>query len=201
MPNRNTTTGEIAYIREFITNLSFSIGFALLISLSARMSFELPSTPIPMTLQIAAVLLAGLVLGPRWGLVAVGQYLALGLMGAPVFAGGLSGPGILLNPSFGYLIAFLPAVWITGALSRRYPATFIHGAWISITGVAIIYMIGSYWLGSFVLLNGKTVAEAFSVAWTAGIAPFVTIDIIKTMLVSGIWGVYLQTSSRHELIF
>ena len=57
----------------------------------ARLSVPLPFTPVPVTMQVFAVLLSGLLLGRRWGTVAQLQYLLLGVMGLPVFALGRSG--------------------------------------------------------------------------------------------------------------
>ena len=72
----------------------------------------------PFTLQVFAVLLAGMVLGPRLGLLTVAAYLVLGLA-APVYAGGAAGAGVLLGPSGGYLVGFLPGVVVAGLLGPR----------------------------------------------------------------------------------
>ena len=65
--------------------------FAALIAISSQFSIFIG--PVPHTLQIIFVLLAGLVLGDRWGLAAVGVWVALGLLGLPVFAQGRAGLG------------------------------------------------------------------------------------------------------------
>lgn len=66
------------------------------------------------TLQFLFTLLAGLVLGPRLGALAVGAYVLLGLLGVPVFASG-GGPGYLAQPTFGYLVGFIVQAWFCGA--------------------------------------------------------------------------------------
>ncbi len=70
------------------------------------------------TLQLLFVLLAGLLLGAKRGTISTAVYVALGLFGLPVFAGG-GGPGYVLNPSFGYLPGFIVAAWVTGMLVKR----------------------------------------------------------------------------------
>ena len=90
--------------------------FAALIAGGAFVA--IPLGPVPFTLQVFAVLLAGMVLGPRLGALSVLTYLTLGLV-APVYAGGASGLGTLLGPTGGYLLAFIPAVVLTGYVATR----------------------------------------------------------------------------------
>ena len=91
--------------------------FAALIAAGAFIRIDLPVQPFPMhfTLQIFFSLLAGLLLGPRPGAVSVGIYLAVGLMGVPVFAAG-GGPAYLIRPTFGFLAGWGEATPSDGAL-------------------------------------------------------------------------------------
>ena len=93
-----------------------------LIVLCARLP-ALPLGPVPVTLQSFAVILAGAVLGPWRGAVAVLLYLGLGLAGAPVFSGGAAGVAVLQGASAGYLLAFpLLALFGGGLVWRVMPA-------------------------------------------------------------------------------
>ncbi|MBM5800296.1 MAG: biotin transporter BioY [Cyanobacteria bacterium K_DeepCast_35m_m2_023] len=74
--------------------------------------------PLPMTLQVPALLLTALVCGPRSAMLAAIAYLSLGLFQLPVFQGG-GGFAYLLDPGFGYLVGFIPAGWLTGRLGRQ----------------------------------------------------------------------------------
>jgi biotin transport system substrate-specific component len=74
--------------------------------------------PLPMTLQVPALLVTALVCGPRSAMLASVAYLSLGLFQLPVFQGG-GGVGYLLDPGFGYLVGFIPAGWLTGRLARQ----------------------------------------------------------------------------------
>ncbi|WAP50365.1 biotin transporter BioY [Arthrobacter sp. ATA002] len=82
----------------------------------------LPGIPlgagVPITLQTLAVMLAGIILGPGRGAAAVGLFLLAGLAGIPVFSGFTGGLGVLAGPSAGYLLAFVPAAFAVGLLSR-----------------------------------------------------------------------------------
>jgi biotin transport system substrate-specific component len=99
-------------------------------------------TPLPITLQLPALLLTGLVCGPRSALLAAVGYLSLGLFQLPVFHGG-GGSSYLLDPSFGYLAGFLPAGWLVGKLARQPgmhdPLNLMGSA---VIGLAVIQVCG-----------------------------------------------------------
>ncbi len=87
-----------------------------LLAASARLA--VPFYPVPLTMQTLAVLLLGGVLGPTLGAGTVATYLAVGAMGAPVFARGLGGMAVLAGPTGGYLVGFLAAAWLMGWAAR-----------------------------------------------------------------------------------
>ncbi len=102
--------------------------------------------PVPLTLQVLFVLLAGLVLGARLGALSVVAYLCVGLA-APVYAQGASGPGALVGPAGGYLVGFVVAAFVVGALAQRWePRTFWPLFGIALAGLVPIYAIGAAWL-------------------------------------------------------
>jgi hypothetical protein len=97
------------------------VGFSLLVALSAQVVLPLPFTPVPVTGQTFAVLLAGALLGSRLGPAAVALYLFEGAAGLPFFKGGASGAHYLfLSPTAGYLLAFPAAAFVTGWLAERH---------------------------------------------------------------------------------
>ena len=101
---------------------------SLLAALTAAGGYiQLPIGPVPIVLQNLFVLVAGLILGPRWGLTSMGIYLLLGLVGFPVFAGGKGGLAHLMGPTGGYLLGFL-AGCLDQRLDRRpFPRPFVPG--------------------------------------------------------------------------
>jgi biotin transport system substrate-specific component len=146
--------------------------FTALLAVSAFISIPLGS--VPFTLQVFVVLLAGMVLGPRLGLLSVLAYLILGLV-APVYSGGASGLGVLFGPTGGYLIGFIPAVLLTGWLAGRHDAGLARLIFAGIAGVLPIYMLGATWLALQLDLSpGAAVA--------AGVVPFAWLDVLKALV-------------------
>ncbi|MDQ4126909.1 MAG: biotin transporter BioY, partial [Actinomycetota bacterium] len=78
---------------------------AAVTAVAAQITIPLPFSPVPFTLQVPAVVLSGLLLGPRYGAVAQAIYVLLGAVGVPVFAGFKGGLGIIFGPTGGYLLS------------------------------------------------------------------------------------------------
>lgn len=147
------------------------LGFVLLIAVSARLS--VPMVPVPMTMQTWAVLLAGVVLGPRWGGGAVLLYLAVGLAGLPVFSDGASGMGPLTGPTAGYLLAFPFAAAMAGAFAGC-PRGFVP-ATAGLFGLHLMILtLGTGWLA---------VRMGASAALAAGFTPFLIGAAVKSLMV------------------
>ena len=151
--------------------LRLTVHASLLAALIAAGAFiSVPIGPVPIVLQNMFVLLAGLLLGSRWGLAAVGIYLLAGACGLPVFAGGTGGIGRFAGPTGGYLIGYLPAVFVVGLLSAyRKTALDIIGM---ILGTFIIYSFGIFWLQ---WITGMALSNALAV----GMYPFLIGDALK----------------------
>ncbi|GAA3823067.1 biotin transporter BioY [Cellulomonas soli] len=122
------------------TDVALVATFAAFIAVCAILPGIPTPSGVPITLQTFAVILAGLVLGARRGTLAVLLYLAVGLAGLPVFAGGTGGTAVLAGPSVGYLLAFPFAAalagFLVGALRRvrpswRFPAREVVGLFVA----------------------------------------------------------------------
>lgn len=130
---------------------------AMFVALIAAGAFiKIPIPVIPFTLQYLFTMMAGLLLGPKKGSLAVLLYIALGLMGLPVFAQG-GGIGYLLQPSFGYLIGFAAGACVTGILAgntlhpgsrRLLTANFAGLGIVYLCGMAYYYLISRFYLGT-----------------------------------------------------
>ena len=159
------------------------LGGSFLVALSAQIAIPLPFSPVPITGQTFAVLVLGMLLG-RWrGTAAVLAYLAEGVLGLPVFAGGVAGIAKILGPTGGYLVSFLPAAYLAGYLAekgwdRRISTTFIA----MILGNIVIFGFGAFWLARFV---------GFDKALSLGVLPFLAGDVVKiglaTFALPGVW--------------
>lgn len=149
------------------------VAFAVLTAVGAQVA--VPITQVPLTLQLLAVLLAGVVLGPRLGAASMALYLAAGAAGAPVFAAGGAGLPWLLGPTGGYLLAMPAAAFVAGWAAGA-DAPLPRRAAGLVLAVALIYVGG---VSQLVLLGGLDVAAAVA----AGVVPFLLGDAIKVGLV------------------
>lgn len=149
-------------------------GGAALTALAARVT--IPLQPVPITLQVLAVLLAGLLLGARDGALSQLLYVALITAGLPLDANGL-GTLVWLNPSAGYLLGFVLGAGAAGGLAemgrgRLALLRFAAGP----VGVAVIYLTGMAWL-TYGFLAGD-----WARGWQLGVQPFLLADTAKAVI-------------------
>lgn len=152
------------------------IGTAL-IALSARVSILIPGNPVPFTGQTFGVLLTAGALGFRRGLAASVLYLALGVIGLPVFARGDHGLTVLLGASGGYLIGFVLASGLVGRLAELgWDRNILGAVGAMLLGSLLIYAIGVPWL-AFTAFGGD-----MSTAFDKGMRTFLIWDAVKLAL-------------------
>jgi biotin transport system substrate-specific component len=146
--------------------------FAALMAAGAYVA--IPVGPVPFTLQVLVVLLAGMALGPRLGALSAAAYLVLGLV-APVYAGGASGLAVLLGPTGGYLWGFVPAALVAGAVAGGGRASLARLTAAGLAGLVPIYLLGALWLA-------LQLGVGLSSAALAGVLPFVWADVLKAVV-------------------
>ncbi|HOA15097.1 MAG TPA: biotin transporter BioY [Bacillota bacterium] len=153
--------------------------FTALMIAGAYISVPLAGT-VPLTFQPFVSILAGAVIGPRLGFLAVAAYVAIGLAGVPVFAGFTGGIVKVLSPSFGFILGFLAATVVTGAIAYKGKPSFPKLLAASVAGIAAIYLAGiPYMHMILVTVSGKDWAFA---ATALSMAPF----FVKDMLLAGV---------------
>ncbi len=165
----------------FVNKLSLAVFFACLTGLFAQFRFYLPYTPVPVTGQVFAVLLSGVILGKWYGGMSQGFYAGLGAAGLPWFASLKGGLAVLTGVDGGYIIGFIAASLIIGWFTDRYvrSRSFTGIFILMITGVAVIYLFGAFQL-SFVLgVNAEKAIEL-------GVLPFIGVDLYKALIVAAI---------------
>lgn len=128
--------------------------FCALIAIGAFIRIPLPYVAV--TLQLFFTTMAGIILGPKLGPISVGLYVAIGLIGIPIFTQG-GGPGYILKPTFGYLVAFILGTYVTAKLAN-YPQkpTFQRLFGASLAGLVVVYLIGTayvYFINAIYLGN------------------------------------------------
>jgi biotin transport system substrate-specific component len=166
---------------------------------AAQISFPIPGTAVPFTLQPMIVILAGAALGSRLGAAAMMGYLALGVAGLPVFAASPllpQGAARLLGPTGGYLLAYPIAAFIVGLLAERgFDRRLSTSIAAMLAGVAVIYTGGLGWLAAFHVGD-------VSLAFAAGVAPFFIADVAKAILAAVAWtkgtGLFFAPTLREK---
>lgn len=147
-------------------------GGVVLTSLAARVAIPVPGSPVPFTLQVLAVLLVGVALGPRLGAASIGSYVAAGAAGLPVFAAG-GGLPYLLGPTGGYLLALPAGAAVAGWAARERSGL----AWRALGLAAAVLVIHAGGVGWLVASLGLEEALA------RGSIPFLLLDAVKAVLV------------------
>ena len=154
---------------------------ALFAALTAVGAFiKIPVGPVPVSLQILFVALAGVFLGPWYGLISQLLYLGLGLAGLPIFTSG-GGPGYIFNPSFGYMIGFLILPVIVGYVTRRFDAKFLPVLIGTMGGILVVYAIGVPYM-YMIMRNVMNADITFSHAVMIGFILFIPGDIAKSLI-------------------
>lgn len=144
----------------------------------------IPLAPVPFTFQVLAVILTGLLLGPRYGAIAQTVYVLVGAVGAPVFAGFAGGLGVIAGPTGGYLVSYPLAAAVAGLAAHatinapRRKALWVGILWGTL-GLTVIYAVGATWLA--VISNLPP-----AVALAQGVLPFVVFDLIKVGLAAAV---------------
>ena len=157
---------------------------SLLLTLSAKV--KIPFYPVPMTMQTFVVLFLGVSFGYKIGLATIGLYLIEGIVGLPVFSNSPEkGVGLVYftGPTMGYLIGFLPAVFLTGYLrlddwtkkENGSVKIFLINLIKLFISVSTIYFLGLYWLSNLI---------GFEKALLFGLKPFWLAELFKILLLA-----------------
>lgn len=146
------------------------MGAAIIAVLS---QFSLPIPPVPVTLQIPAIILISIIYTWKQSLLSVLVYLLIGAIGIPVFASFNGGFNVIVGPTGGYLIGFLLMAFIVGYFSRKNNKVLIFIS--CYLALACDYLIGAYQLSVVAKLS-------IPAALAAGVYPFIIKDIIVVFI-------------------
>lgn len=172
--------------------------FTAILCLCAAITIYLPFTSVGFTLQVAAVCVAGGVLGPRLGLVSVIIYIMLGLCGLPVFSGMRGGVGALFGPTGGYIIGFIFQVLLAGLGAaairpgdsvRRKAGKLAAGMTL---GLIVLYAFGT---AQLMLLTKSDLLSALGMA----VIPFIPLDLVKIALAVSI-SIYVRSNIYNSAL-
>lgn len=193
MSKHTANTVDSASVAKF--NLRMTVYCALftaLIIVGGYISIPLPIGPVPIVLADFFVIIAGLFLGWKYGLICVAMYLGLGALGLPVFAGGRAGLAVLVGPTGGFLFGYLLLVFAVGLISGKgKKATDATNLIALIVGNILLYLVGVPWL--------KVVAHlSWGASLAAGLTPFIIGIVIKIAAAVAL-GRVLVPRFKHKL--
>jgi biotin transport system substrate-specific component len=184
-------------IENLLIKFAFSLVFVILMWISANSFFYIPFTPVPVTMQVLTVLLSALTLGGYWAAFAMAEYVFLGLIGAPVFAGFKNGFVAIPGPTGGFIVGFIAAALGAGLLykfllkrsekqNRCSVNRNIIFAFLSVlTGIFIIYSSGYFHFTIYLsLLSSQPgIYNLLLTAFKLSVAPFIIFDLIKVFVI------------------
>lgn len=146
------------------------------LTISAKV--QITTVPVPVTLQMLVVMVVGAAYGPRLAGATLASYLALGFAGQPVFAGAVAGPAYFAGPTGGYLVGFLLAAVLVGALARAgWDRSPVKMALAMALGILAVYVPGVTWLSA-----SWGAALGWENWYAYGVKTFIWIDALKLVV-------------------
>ncbi|TYP57623.1 biotin transporter BioY [Thermosediminibacter litoriperuensis] len=177
-----------------VREMAFTALFASITALFSYIRIPLPFSPVPITLQTLAVMLAGSVLTPRAAFSSMAVFLFMGAIGLPVFGGGTSGPGVLFGPTGGYLMSWPVAAYVIALILKKVNPNLTTLILVNILGgVVIVYAIGVSYLA---YVTNMTLTTAI----TAGALPFIPGDLLKA-IVSSLLALSLRKALQWKISY
>jgi biotin transport system substrate-specific component len=164
-----------------LRHIMLVVAGAVLIYLTARISFVIPGNPVPYTLQNLGILVVGGALGLRRGGLAALLYVALGVVGLPFFAEGRGGLAVIWGATGGYLVGFVLAGALVGRLAELgWDRHFGGAVGATLLGTIAIYAVGVPWLA---VVTGMSAGQAIA----TGLVPFIAVDVAKLLVAAAIF--------------
>ncbi|MDO5669525.1 MAG: biotin transporter BioY [Corynebacterium sp.] len=194
-----TTATAARTSRTGVQDLAYIAVFAALIIVLAFVSIPVGAAGVPIVLQNAAIVLAGLVLGGRRGFLAAALFLALGLIGLPVLAGGRTTLAALAGPTVGYLAGYLVSAGVAGAIAyrarpKKRGEQMLWFALAAFVGLLIQYTLGALGL---VWRAGLSLSESI-IAQGAFVVPDVAKFAIMVIIALGIHAAFPDLLTRKK---
>ncbi len=163
--------------------------FAAITSILAQISIPIPFTTVPLTMQVFAIALSGVVLGAKKGFISQFIYILMGGIGLPIFAQMTGGLSIIMGPTGGFILGFPLMALIIGYFSKKYnKAVYILIGMI--LGLVIDYLIG-------ILMFSFITKSTFIQGLMMCVVPFIPVDLIKISLATVI-GINLSKRLKIE---
>ena len=140
---------------------------------------QVPFVPAPIVVQNIGVMLAGSILGARRGGLALLLFVVLVAVGMPILTGWKGGFGVILGPTGGFVLAWIPAAFVVGAMVEKFWSRLNFWNLLLcnvVGGIVVVYALGIPWLAAIAQLE---LSQAL-----AGSAVFIPGDVIKALVAS-----------------
>ena len=140
---------------------------------------QVPVVPAPIVVQNIGVMLAGSILGARRGGLALLLFVVLVAVGMPILTGWKGGLGVIMGPTGGFVLSWIPAAFLVGALVEKFWSrlNFWNLLFCNVVGgVVVVYALGVPWLAAVARLE---LSQAF-----VGSSVFIPGDVIKAVIAS-----------------
>jgi len=174
---------------------------AALMAAGAFIKIPVPFSDVPITLQFFFCALGGVILGANKAMTAELLYVAMGLMGLPVFTKG-GGIGYIAQPTFGYLIGFIFAAFTIGKLFEKQNSDLTKISFINIylsmlAGILVIYSCGLPYLYYYSIFSNSP--KAFTYVFYYGFLITLPGDLIVAFFAATIARRVVPVLSRLSL--
>lgn len=178
--------------RDTVVELTTTALVTAVFCVLAPFTIYLPFSPVGVTFGSFFVYLTALLLGARKGCISIALYLCMGFLGIPVFSGYTAGLGVLLGPTGGFLLGYLPCVIVTGRIMKETPGGkkgIVRFLLAMLAGTGVLYLLGTVW---FLLVYTK--GSSFGEALMTCVLPFLPVDGVKI----GVAAVLYQPFTRFK---
>tara|TARA_R110002051_G_scaffold60546_1_gene110744 strand:+ start:8161 stop:8865 length:705 start_codon:yes stop_codon:yes gene_type:complete len=156
-----------------------------------------PLNPVPITGQTFAVILIGLSFGATRAALVMLLYVLLGLSGLPVFSSAQGGVEVLLGPSGGYILGYIPAAWLVGTLAQRgWNKSFWSACAAGALGTVVMFTAGVLGLRRALIETHREATIALLLE--TGVTPFLVGATLKVILAAAIISLASRSVLRHQ---
>lgn len=173
-----------------VRNMVFTAVFAAVLCVVSP--FVIPIGPIPLSLATLVIYIAASTIDWKHGTLAVVVYIAIGLIGIPVFSGMTGGIQKLVGPTGGFIIGYIPCTLVIGLLVDRWGKKLFVYPLAMLLGTVLLYICGVVW---FVFLTNSTLAAALTVC----VLPFFIGDAIKIILATIVAPALRKTLKKQNI--
>ncbi|GAS81462.1 biotin transporter BioY [Paenibacillus amylolyticus] len=161
-----------------LRGIVFSALMAAILVLFGYISIPIGFSPVPITLQTLAVMLAGGLLGPLYGFLSVTMVVLLTALGFPLLHG-TGGLAVLLGPTGGYVMMWPISALLIGLLLARINIKGVTGFILAfiifeLFGSLLVYVSGVPWLAYAYKMD-------LPEAMIQGFYPYIIGDLIKAV--------------------